>query len=376
MDTLLTEEEEMLRSSARNFLEAECPPDLVRAMETDPLGYPPDLWGKVAQLGWLGLALPEEYGGAGAPLTYLGILCEEVGRAAAPLPFHSTLTPALAIADAGTEEQQRNILPAVAQGERILTWAFLERSPRLAPSTIHASATLDGESFVLDGAKLFVENFNVAHQCLVLCRTAPASSGSEGLSLLLVDTDTPGISHALLPTMAAEKQSEVTFDQVRVPRANLVGELHQGWPVAERMIERATALLCAQIAGATRKAVDMAVDYSKERVAFGRPIGAFQAIAHICADMIMWVDGSELLTREALWRLSEGLPAATHVSTAKAFCNARCQMALHQANQVHAGVSQIKEFDLQLWYRRASAWTMRLGTTFDHHKRIAEAILA
>lgn len=376
MDTLLTEEEEMLKSSARSFLEAECPPDIVRAMETDSLGYPPDLWSKVAQLGWLGLALPEEYDGAGAPLTYLGILFEEVGRAAAPLPFHSTLTPALTIADAGTEAQRRDILPRVARGERILTWALFERDPRFDPTTVHSSATLDGESFVLGGAKMFVENFNVAHQCLVLCRTAPASADGDGLSLLLVDTDATGVSHVLLPTMAAEKQSEVVFDQVRVPRANLVGELHHGWPVAERMLERATALLCAQIVGATRKAVDMAVDYAKERVAFGRPIGAFQAIAHICADMIMWVDGSQLLTHEALWRLSEGLPAATHVSTAKAFCNARCQMALHQANQVHAGVSQIKEFDLQLWYRRASAWTMRLGTTFDHHRRIAEAILA
>ena len=110
-------------------------------------------------------------------------------------------------------------------------------------------------------------------------------------------------------------------------------------------------------------------------VAFGRPIGAFQAIAHICADIVTWVDGAELLTFEALWRLGQGLPASLEVATAKAFCNLRCQMCLHQANQIHGGLSQIKDFDLNLWFRRASAWTMREGTTFDHHRTIAEAVL-
>lgn len=376
MDILLTEEEELLKTNARGFLGAECPTGLVRAMEADAQGYPPHLWSKVAQLGWLGLALPPEYGGAGAPLTYLGLLLEEVGRAAAPLPFHCTLVPALTLADSGTEAQRRELLPRVARGELILTWALTERDPRSTPETIQTEATPDGEDFVITGAKLFVENFNVAQQCLVVCRTAPASADAEGVSLFLVDTDASGISQTLLPTMAAEKQSEVGFDRVRVSQANLVGGLNQGWPIAARMVERATALLCAQIVGATRKAVDMAVEYAKTRVAFGQPIGAFQAIAHLCADSVTWVDGAQLLTYEALWRLSEGLPAATHVSTAKALCNVRCQMALHQANQIHAGISQIKEFDLQLWYRRASAWTMRLGTTFDHHRRIADAILA
>ena len=176
--------------------------------------------------------------------------------------------------------------------------------------------------------------------------------------------------------MAADKQSQVVFDNVRIGGQSLVGPLNEGWPIIEQMVERATALLCAQIVGATRKAVEMAVDYAKDRVAFGQPIGAFQAIAHICADIVTWVDGAQLLTYEALWRLAHGLPATTEVATAKAFCNTRCQMCLHQANQIHGGLSQIKDFDLQLWYRRASAWTMRLGTTFEQHKKIAQAVLA
>ncbi len=376
MDVLLSEEEELLRSSAREFLEAQCPPDLVRAMEADPRGYPPNLWSKVAELGWLGLVLPPAYGGEGAPLSYAGLLLEEAGRAALPLPLHCTLLTALAIAEAGSEAQKRDLLPRVARGDLILTWALSERDPRLVPEAIHAEAVADGDGFVLSGTKLFVENLNIAHTCLVVCRTRPGGADGEGISLFLVDVGAPGVSQRMLPTMAGEKQSEVRFDGVRVSRDALVGELHQGWPVVEWMLTRGTALMCSQIVGATRKAVDMAVEYARTRVAFGRPIGAFQAIAHICADITIWVDGAELLTREALWRLSEGLPAETYVSTAKAYCNQRCQMALHQANQIHAGVSQITEFDLQLWYRRATAWTMRLGTTVDHHKRIADAILA
>src|SRR5258708_2790276 len=130
MDVLLSEEEELLRGSVRDFLEAECPPSLVRQMETDERGYPPDLWAGAARLGWQGLVLPTQYGGDGAPLTHLGLVLEEVGRAAAPLPLHSTLVPALTIAEAGSEAQRREILPRVANGELILTWAVIEGDPR------------------------------------------------------------------------------------------------------------------------------------------------------------------------------------------------------------------------------------------------------
>lgn len=140
------------------------------------------------------------------------------------------------------------------------------------------------------------------------------------------------------------------------------------------MLERATALTCALIVGATRKAVEMTVGYAKWRVAFGKPIGAFQVIQHMCADIVTWVDGAELLTREALWTLGQGRPASLEVAAAKAFCNERCQAALRHANQIHAGIAQIKEFDLNLWFRRVAAGTMKLGTTFDHRQRIARAL--
>ena len=375
MDLMLTEEETMLKTSARDFLEAECPPSLARQMESDENGYPADLWKKLADLGWLGLALPEEYGGQGLPLTYLGIVIEELGRAIAPVPLHSTLVPALTIASDGTEEQRGAILPAVAQGELVLTWALTEEDPRLTPETIHAEAAADGDDFLINGTKLFVDNFNVADKCLVVCRTAPASAGNEGISLFMVDTRSPGMSHIPLITMAKDKQSEVILDNVRVPKAALVGELNLGWPLVERMLERATALLCAQMVGAARKDAEMAIEYSKNRVAFGRPIGAFQSVAHLCADMIMWVDGGQLLTYEALWKMDQGLPAGVEVSQAKAFCNDKCEAVVRTSQTIHGGIGFMMEFDLHLWFRRVSAWTMRLGTSHEHRAKVARALL-
>ena len=232
MDILPSEEEQMLKNLAREFLLAECPPDLVREMETDERGYPPALWKKMADLGWLGLAIPERYGGQGAPLTYLGLILEEIGRAIVPVPLHSTLVPALTIARDGTEAQRQAILPRVSRGDIILTWALTERDPRFLPETINTGAAAEGDHYVLNGTKLFVDNFNIAEKCLVVCRTAPASRTNEGISLFLVDTNSAGISYTPFVTLAKDKQGEVAFNQVRVPRANLVGELNQGWPVA------------------------------------------------------------------------------------------------------------------------------------------------
>ncbi len=375
MDILPSEEEQMLKNLAREFLEGECPPSLARAMEVDELGHPPELWAKMAELGWSGLALPEKYGGQGMPLTYLAVILEEAGRAIAPVPLHSTMITALTIAEFGTEEQQQEILPQVIRGDLMLTWAFTEADPRFVPETVKTEATLDGDSYVLTGAKLFVDNFNASKTCLVACRTAAPSEENEGLSLLLVDTRSPGISETPLTTLAKDKQSRVTFDNVRVPKSSLVGELDQGWPILEWMLERATVLLCAQMVGATRKDAEMAIEYSKNRVAFGRPIGSFQSIQHLCADMTLWVDGAQLLTYEALWKIDQGMSAAVEVSQAKAFCNEKCEAVVRSSQSIHGGIGFMMEFDLHLWFRRVTSWTMRLGTSFEHRSKVAQALL-
>ena len=375
MDVLLNEEEEMVKNAARAFLEGECPPSLARAMEKDDLGYPPELWRQMAQLGWLGLALPESLGGQGLPLAYLGIITEELGRAIAPVPFHSTMVPALTIAEHGSEEQQRQILPGVSRGDTVLTWSVIERDPRFLPETVRTEAAHQDDEFVINGVKMFVDNFGASDKCLMACRTAAASEDNQGISLLLVDTDSRGISEVPLTTLAKDKQSQVTFNNVRVPKANLVGELDRGWPIVEAMIDRATVLLCCQMAGATRKDAEMAIEYAKNRTAFGRPIGAFQSIQHLCADMTLWVDGAQLLTYEALWKMDQGMDATVEVSQAKAFCNDKCEAVVRSSQMIHGGIGFMMEFDLHLWFRRVTAWTLRLGTSFEHRARIASRLI-
>jgi alkylation response protein AidB-like acyl-CoA dehydrogenase len=375
MDILPTEEELMLKNVAREFLEAEVSTALVREMELDGLGYPPALWKKMADLGWLGMSLPEQYGGQGLPLVYLGLIIEEMGRVMAPVPMHSTMVAALTIESDGSDQQKQDILPAVADGKMVLTWAVHERDARLIPEAMNLEAKADGDGWILNGTKMFVDNFIVAERCLVACRTSPASDANQGVSLFLVDPNGTGVNQTALVTLAKDKQSRVDFKDHRVESAALVGEVDQGWPIIEAMLDRGTALLCCQMVGAARKDSEMAIEYAKNRVAFGRPIGSFQSVQHMLADMLLHVDGGEMLTFEALWKMDQGLPASVEVSQAKAFCNEKCESVVRTSQVIHGGIGFMMEFDLHLWFRRVTAWSLRMGTTYDHRAKIASALL-
>ena len=375
MDVLPGEEEQMVKNLAREFLEAECPPSLAREMEKDNLGYPPELWKKISDLGWFGMSLPESYGGQGLPISYLGLISEELGRVIAPVPFHSTMVAALTIAADGTDQQKQSILPHVSSGDMILTWAFQELNPKLSPESIRTTATETDDGYIINGTKMFVDNYVSADKILVTCRTSPASESSDGLSMFIIDTNLAGMVETPLVTIAKDKQSKVTFEGVIISKDDLVGELDQGWAIAVDMLDRGTALLCAQMVGAARKDIEIGIEYAKNRVAFGRPIGAFQSVQHMCADMTIWVDGAQMLTYEALWKMDEGIPASVDVSQAKAFCNDKCQAAVRSSQVLHGGMGFMMEIDLHLWYRRVCAWTMRLGTSFEHRARISKALI-
>ena len=375
MNVLPNEEELMVKNAAREFLAAECPPNLPRAIEQDERGYSVELWEKMAALGWFGISLPESYGGGGLPVTYLGLILEECGRAIAPVPFHSTATAALAVARHGSSEQQQTILPRAARGDLIMTWAVQEQDPRLRADAIQCRAEVDGDSLVINGIKHFVDNFSAAEFMVTAVRTAAPTDDNAGITLVIVPTNSPGITETRLTTLAKDSQSKLAMDGVRVPLSNVIGEVNQGWPATSDMLDVGTALLCAQITGAARKDAEMAIDYAKNRVAFGRPIAGFQSIQHLCADMIVWTDGAQLLTYEALWKLDAGLPFGVEVSQAKAFTNDKCQATVRSSQQIHGGIGFMMEFDLHLWYRRVTAWTMRLGTSFEHRARVARALL-
>ena len=375
MNVLPSEEELMVKNAAREFLEAECPASLAREVEQDERGYSLELWEKMASLGWFGISLPETYGGGGLPVSYLGLIIEECGRAIAPVPFHSTATAAMAVAKFGTEQQKESILPRVARGELIMTWAVQEQDPRLRADVLQCRGEVDGDSLVITGGKHFVDNFSAAELMVMAVRTGASSDDNAGITLAIVPTDTAGISETRLTTLAKDSQSKLNLDGVRVPLSNVIGEVDQGWPATQAMLDIGTALLCTQIVGAARKDAEMAIEYAKNRVAFGRPLAGFQSIQHLCADMLVWVDGAQLLTYEALWKIDQGLPYSVEVSQAKAFTNDKCQATVRSSQQIHGGIGFMMEFDLHLWYRRVTAWTMRLGTSFEHRSRVARALL-
>jgi alkylation response protein AidB-like acyl-CoA dehydrogenase len=208
MDVLLNQEEEMVVSSAREFFEGECDTDLVRAMEVDPLGYPRELWKKVAEMGWIGMCLPESLGGQDLPRIYLGLVLQEAGRALAPLPLHCSVVAASAVARAGSTELANVFLPPLIRGDSVMTWAFTERDPRFLPDTVQMSARTEGDAFVLNGSKMFVDFFPASDQCLVACRTAAASAHSSADAIALTvswSAMTPGspASPATMRTRAA-----------------------------------------------------------------------------------------------------------------------------------------------------------------------------
>jgi alkylation response protein AidB-like acyl-CoA dehydrogenase len=370
MNVLPDEEEELIRTSAGEFLAAESTPAVVRAAEKDPLGYSKALWEGFAGLGWLGVSLPEAFGGQGLPLSYAGLVFEELGRSMAPIPVHATLVPALVLARHGSERQRRELLPRVIDGSLMLSWALAESDGRWSGDAVRMTGRIEAGQVVLDGSKHFVDNFGNAGLCLVAFRLQQPAG--ESLRAILVDTRSPGIEvETLVPTMK-DRQDRVHFTRVSVPEANLVGD---GKQVVHDLMDLAAVFFTSLMEGAARRAMEISVAYVNEREAFGQPIGAFQAIQHMAADMLNNVDGTQLLAREALWRMSQGLPARVEVAQAKSFGNARCLMVVRCCQQMHGGIGFIVDTDINLWYRRVASWSLRGGTTYEHRRLIAASLL-
>ncbi|MFP6746670.1 MAG: acyl-CoA dehydrogenase family protein [Alphaproteobacteria bacterium] len=378
MDVLLDEDEAMIRDTARRFFASECDTRRVREIEDGEERMDRDVWRQLAELGWLGLALPASHGGGEAPFTQLTLLFEEAGRALAPVPLHPHNVACLTLAEAAGRGEAgglgASVLSEAILGDCLITWAWSERLPIIGPEAVEISAVPDGNGWRLNGCKRMVEMFELADYCLVGVRTDATATGGDGITMVVVDTKLAGLSSTPQLTLAGDHHSEVRFDNVHVDGEALVGGIGRGWELARPMLERAVVLNCAMIVGATRRAAERAFDYAKERRAFGHPIGSFQAIQHTCADMITWVDGAELLTREAAWHIAQGMDAALPAAAAKSFTNERCLAVLREANQIHGGYAQVKEYDQQLWYRRAAAWSMRLGTSLEHRRVVAREL--
>lgn len=375
MDFSLTEEQEMLRKIARDFLEKECPKTLVREMEEDEKGYSPELWAKMADLGWMGLIFPEKYGGMGLSILDLTILLEEMGRVLVPGPFLPTvILGGYPILIGGTEEQKQEYLPKIAKGEILLTMALTEPSFSYEPRDITVRATPERDNHVISGTKLFVPYAHIADWILCTARSKDGQRGEERISIFLVDGKGPRVDHTPLKTIDSDKQYEVNFKGVKVPKKYILGELHQGLEVVTKTLEQATVAQCALMLGGIQRALEMTVDYAKGRVQFGRPIGSFQAIHHKCADMLIYVDGARFLTYQAAWRLSEGLPCKGGISMAKVWTNEACAQIYSGAHQIHGGIGFIIDHDIGLYSRRAKAAEFAFGSADFHREIVAQQI--
>ena len=374
MDFNLSEEQEMLKTAARDFLEAKCPKSYVREMETDGRGYSPDLWREQAELGWMGLAFPESVGGSGMSFLELGVLLEEMGRACLPGPFFATVVLAgLTILDAGNEQQRRRYLPGIASGDKLATLALTEVDGTLDAASIKTTAVADGDrtGYLLDGTKLFVPDAHVADHILCVARTeepadAAASVAEDGLSLFIVDAGAAGLGCSLLKTIAGDKLCEVTFEGVRVPAENLIGAAGKAWPIIERMLQRAAAARCCDLVGTVESVLEMTLDYAKERHQFDRPIGSFQVIQHYCAQMATDVNATRFGAYQAAWALSEGISGGREVAIAKAWAGEAYERVVTLAHQIHGAIGCTVDHDLQFHTRRGKASQLSYGTG-DHH---------
>ena len=374
MDLTFNEAQEILRKMARDFLTTECPKSMVRELEDSEKGYSPELWKKMAELGWMGLIIPEEYEGIGYSFQDLTVLLEETGRNILPSPLVCTITSTFPLLDAGTEEQKKEFLPKITSGEIILTTALLEAEGTFSASGIAAKATPKGEDFVLSGTKLFVEMAHVADYIICATRTKDGASPENGITLFIVDAKAPGISCEVIPTIAADKLCEVRFENVLVPKKNMLGELDKGWPLIEKMLEKGAIAKCAESLGGMQAAVEMTITYSKDRVQYGRPIGAFQALQHMMADLWTTMTTSRYLVYEAAWMESEGLPCAKEASMAKAYINEAYKYVTRWSIRLHGGIGTSRDHDISLYYLRAKAADTAFGNTDLHRELVAQKI--
>jgi alkylation response protein AidB-like acyl-CoA dehydrogenase len=372
-----SEEQELLRATARKFLEKECTSEFVRKVMATPEGTTAEFWAKLAEQGWVGLIYPEASGGAGLGFVDVAVLMEEMGRAMMPGPYFSTvLLGGLTILEAGSEAQKRAWLPLISGGEARVALALTEPNGRWDAGGVTVGAAAAGGGFTLSGTKLFVLDAHIADAIVVAARTATGGSPEDGVSLFLVPKGAAGLEVTLLPTMdQTRKLCEVKLASVRVGPDGLLGDTGRAWPAIARVLERATVALCAEMCGGAQRVLDMTTEYAKIRIAFGKPIGAYQGVKHKAADMLVEVENAKSLTYYAAWAVDEAAPeAALAASMAKAYASDAFRRVAGAGIQLHGGIGFTWEHDLHLYFKRAKGSEFTFGDATHHRERVAQLI--
>lgn len=372
MDLSLTQDQEMLRSTAQDFMQRECPKDTLLELEESAAGFAPGLWEKAAEIGWLGMLVPEAYGGTGSSLTDAAVVFEQLGHGPLSGPFFSSgVLSAMVIDEAGDDEQRAKLLPGIASGQTIATLALTEPEYGWGPEAVQMRARPGNGGLVLDGTKLFVHDPASATQLVCAART---SDGTEdGITLLAVDAADPGISTRILPGFLGWV-GEVRFESVEVPRSQVLGEVGRGWPALERAFKKAIPVLCAYKVGGSQAVFDMSLSYSQEREQFGTPIGRFQRVQDHVISIVNHLDAARWATYEALWKLDTGRDADASVHLAKAVASEGYYQACNGAHEVHAGTGVARDYGLTLHTRMSRTLYHFLGDPQFHRDRLGDAL--
>jgi len=369
MNFAFTEEQEELRKTVRQFLDAKSPESAVREQMETESGYDPAVWSQMGeQMGLQGLVIPEEFGGSGYSFVELGIVLEEQGRALLAAPFFSTVVLAAhTLLHSGDEAAKAAHLPGIASGETIATLAFTEPSGKWDEAGITMQATASGDGFTLDGTKMFVLDGHTADLVIVAARTG------AGVSLFAVDGGAAGLTRTPLSTMdQTRKQAKLEFSGTP---ATLIGTEGEGWKVLSTVLDLAAVALAAEQVGGAQKVLEMAVEYAKVRVQFGRPIGSFQAIKHKCADMLLEVESAKSAAYYGMWCASEmndELPSVA--SLAKAYCSEAYFHATAENIQIHGGIGFTWEHPAHLYFKRAKSSELLFGDPTYHRELLAQRI--
>ncbi|MGI9598813.1 MAG: acyl-CoA dehydrogenase family protein [Acidimicrobiales bacterium] len=368
MNFAFTEEQEQLRQFVRSFLEEKSSETAVREqMETDD-GYDAAVWSQMAeQLGLQSLVIPEAHGGQGFSFVELGVVLEEMGRALLCAPFLSGVLASAAVMHSGDDGAMAAHLPGIASGETIAALAFTEESGKWDEAGITMEATPSGDGHTLSGVKSFVIDGHTANLIIVAART------DAGVSLFAVEGDASGLSRESLSTMdQTRKQAKLTFDNTP---ATLIGTDGGGWDTMTTVLDLGAIALAAEQVGGAQFVLEMAVQYAKDRVQFGRPIGSFQAIKHKCADMLLEVESAKSAAYYGLWcaaELNDELPSVA--SLAKSYCSEAYFHAAAENIQIHGGIGFTWEHPAHLYFKRAKSSELMFGDPAYHRELLAQRI--
>ncbi len=376
MALVLTEDQELLAQTARDFVRTNSPISRLRALRDaqDSVGFSRDVWQEMAQLGWAGILIPEEYGGAGMGLADLAVVLEAVGRNLTPEPFLSTvLLGGQLLAHAGSPEQKQAWLPGIATGEKILALAYQDARSRYDLNRASTQATAEGDTWRLSGEKIQVLDGQSADALIVSARTAGEDSDQDGITLFLLAPDTPGV--AIIPQNRVDNRAAalVNLDGVKVGAESVVGTVGQGFQTLSHIVDLATVGLCAEMLGGMSQIFDDTLAYLKTREQFGVVIGSFQALKHRAAKVFMEIE----LCRSAVMAAANAADAgesdlALLVSLAKARCSDAFVLATNEGVQMHGGIGMTDEHDAGLYMKRARAAEMTFGDAAWHRDRWAQ----